>query len=144
MLKRIFSGVLSLIQMQVKRETKRAEDKKLQWLNEQRDFVTRMKEEQIARKIQLDEARKIADARNKNEWDSYIKRVGSDQQIILKKNRAKAAEMQRILEFNTRQTNYKKELEEQERTYERIHHEKMIEEVNKFDSCCQIEKFSRK
>ena len=86
----------------------------------------------MARKIRLGEARNVAKAQNTNKWASYSKRVDSDQQIILKKKRDKAAEMQRIFEFNKRQTNYKKEREEQERTYERIYHEQMIEDVSKY------------
>ena len=124
--------------MQVKREAKRAEEKKRQLSIEQQDFITRSNEEQIARKIQLDEARKVMEARDASEWASYIKRVGSDQQIINKKNRSKAAERQRIIEFNKRQANYKKEREDQELTHERIYHEKMIEEVNKFDNLVEI------
>ena len=96
-------------------------------LNEQRELFARVTEDQVTRKIHLDEAKRVVDRQNIKDLTSYNKRVDYDQQIISKR---KADERQRILEFNKQQARYKKQREEQDRTRENIYHEKMIQSVS--------------
>ena len=96
-------------------------------LKEKLAFIARAKEEEITRKIHLDEAKRVVDRQNTKDLTSYNKRVDYDQQIISKR---KADEMRRILEFNKQQAKYKKQREEQDRTRENIYHKKMIESVS--------------
>ena len=96
-------------------------------LNEQREFVARVTEDQLTRKIHLDEAKRVVDRRNTKDLTSYNKKMDYNQQIISKR---KADERQRILEFNKQQVKHKKQREEQERNREKIYREKIIESVS--------------